>query len=242
MHSQFLPQDRVVEFAHMGPQILLKETQRAVGATHLAKYQDKLIEYSGEEKNVSRRLADAEERYKQGEQRTEVLERDVQRFMEREEILKRIRVLEAGLPLARYKDVYQKRSEATEVRNKAKEEVTRLKQMLTPVVEKIKRFHSEIKEDEIALHESLQNETEFVNTWSGLEKDFKEVQKKIYRLKDDEKAVFEQHRRKQHELKKMKISAEELQAHIAKGPPVINQTQFVEELVSTIYVFPELRC
>ena len=41
--STFLPQDKVSEFAHMTPQQLLRETQRAAGNANLTNWHDTLI-------------------------------------------------------------------------------------------------------------------------------------------------------------------------------------------------------
>ena len=41
--SSFLPQDKVSEFAHMSPQQLLRETQRAAGDSRLTNWHDTLI-------------------------------------------------------------------------------------------------------------------------------------------------------------------------------------------------------
>jgi structural maintenance of chromosomes protein 5 len=44
IHSSFLPQDRVAEFARMSPQQLLRETQRCAGDDNLTSWHDTLIE------------------------------------------------------------------------------------------------------------------------------------------------------------------------------------------------------
>jgi structural maintenance of chromosomes protein 5 len=41
--SSFLPQDKVSEFAHMSPQQLLRETQRAAGDPRLTTWHNTLV-------------------------------------------------------------------------------------------------------------------------------------------------------------------------------------------------------
>ena len=43
-HVQFLPQDKVVEFAKMKPNELLLETEKAIGDAHLFKLHQELVE------------------------------------------------------------------------------------------------------------------------------------------------------------------------------------------------------
>lgn len=50
--SQFLPQDKVSEFAQMSNIELLKATQRAAGATQLSEWHEKLIQLKTEEKQL----------------------------------------------------------------------------------------------------------------------------------------------------------------------------------------------
>ncbi|KAG0284822.1 hypothetical protein BGZ98_005780, partial [Dissophora globulifera] len=51
---QFLPQDRVSEFAQMTPQELLRETQRAVGGDEMLQAHLKMIELWDEHKTISK--------------------------------------------------------------------------------------------------------------------------------------------------------------------------------------------
>jgi hypothetical protein len=48
MCSQFLPQEKVVEFAKITPQVLLKETQRAVAPADVLERHEKLIKLKKE--------------------------------------------------------------------------------------------------------------------------------------------------------------------------------------------------
>ncbi|KAJ1728229.1 Structural maintenance of chromosomes protein 5, partial [Coemansia biformis] len=95
---QFLPQDRVVEFSKMSPQELLKETQKAVGRNDLLELQQELAARRQEETRLMgerQRLAqDIDTLRKQNE----VLERDVQRWQERQAAESQMRVLTALVP------------------------------------------------------------------------------------------------------------------------------------------------
>ncbi|KAJ2470037.1 Structural maintenance of chromosomes protein 5 [Coemansia sp. RSA 2322] len=101
---QFLPQDRVVEFSKMTPPQLLKQTQAAVGRDDLAALQAELVKQRAEER---RALGEAQRLRSDADalrQQNAVLERDVQRWQERQAAESQLRVLEALVPLARYHD------------------------------------------------------------------------------------------------------------------------------------------
>ena len=53
MHSSFLPQDRVNEFAKLKPDELLKETQRVAGHPMLIEWHDSLMNLSAELKTLN---------------------------------------------------------------------------------------------------------------------------------------------------------------------------------------------
>ncbi|KAJ2785249.1 Structural maintenance of chromosomes protein 5 [Coemansia interrupta] len=99
---QFLPQDRVVEFSKLSPQALLRETLVAVGRDDLLQLQADLADRRQRERSM---LAD--HRRLSGEtvelqKKYEALERDVQRWRERQEAESQLRVLTALVPVARY--------------------------------------------------------------------------------------------------------------------------------------------
>ncbi|KAF0492709.1 P-loop containing nucleoside triphosphate hydrolase protein [Gigaspora margarita] len=126
---QFLPQDKVCEFAQMSPSELLVQTQKAVGEKELIEWHETLIQLREEEKSLTTSIKTDSEQVENLEKRNSVLEKDVTRFREREAILKRVRLYELRIPFARYgvaKHLYdiakQKRAEAhLEYQNLAKE-------------------------------------------------------------------------------------------------------------------------
>ncbi|KAJ2776292.1 Structural maintenance of chromosomes protein 5 [Coemansia javaensis] len=116
---QFLPQDRVVEFSKMPPADLLRETQRAVGREDLLELQRELAAQRREETKAMadrQRLAqDIDTLRKQNE----VLERDVQRWQERQAAESQMRVLTALVPVARYSEAKDAHDRAREARREA---------------------------------------------------------------------------------------------------------------------------
>ncbi|KAG0086782.1 Structural maintenance of chromosomes protein 5 [Podila epicladia] len=106
---QFLPQDRVSEFAQMTPQELLRETQRAVGGDEMLKNHDKMIELWNEHKTISESMKGDLDAIETNEKRNAVIEKDVLRFQQREAVLKKLKLLAVWVLYAKYgvaKDEY----------------------------------------------------------------------------------------------------------------------------------------
>ncbi|CAG8496460.1 5616_t:CDS:2, partial [Ambispora gerdemannii] len=73
---QFLPQDKVNEFAQLSPSELLIQTQKAVGEKSLIEYHQKLIKLREEEKSLLMSAKADREQMENLEKRNSVLERD----------------------------------------------------------------------------------------------------------------------------------------------------------------------
>ncbi|KAE8232501.1 hypothetical protein CF326_g2468, partial [Tilletia indica] len=80
----FLPQDKVADFARMAPPQLLKEVQKAAGEEGLIDHHVKLSELGNNETKIAEKLASEQAEVDNLKQRQEVLERDVQRFKDRQ--------------------------------------------------------------------------------------------------------------------------------------------------------------
>jgi chromosome segregation ATPase len=96
---QFLPQDRVVEFAKMSDVDRLRETQRAAAPKHMVEWHDQLKELRSEEKGIENQQQ-AEKRHLEGLEKQQDADRDdVERFHQREGLLQKSRCLEKVKPI-----------------------------------------------------------------------------------------------------------------------------------------------
>ncbi|KAG0216880.1 Structural maintenance of chromosomes protein 5 [Mortierella sp. NVP41] len=99
---QFLPQDRVSEFAQMSPQELLKETQRAIGGEEMLNAHQRMAELWNEYKISSASIKGDLEAIETNEKRNAVIEKDVVRFQQRAAVLRKVRFLEIWILYAKY--------------------------------------------------------------------------------------------------------------------------------------------
>uniref|UniRef100_A0A6B2KWP9 Structural maintenance of chromosomes protein 5 n=1 Tax=Arcella intermedia TaxID=1963864 RepID=A0A6B2KWP9_9EUKA len=127
---QFLPQDRVVEFAKLPPAGLLQETEKAVGGQELLDHHLELIDLKqnliDEVKSVEQRKKVLDDLIK----RNELCRAEVERYKEREVIKTTLRNLERKLPWLDFHDQQEKtrklktkQDEMHERRKKAQEEI-----------------------------------------------------------------------------------------------------------------------
>ncbi|MCJ1266256.1 Structural maintenance of chromosomes protein 5 [Lobaria immixta] len=123
---QFLPQDKVVEFAAMTSVELLKSTQRAVATQEMIEMHNNLKELRYNQKEVQANQVSDQDTLANLEGRQRMQEADVERMREREQVKERVRLLEIARPFAKYRGARSKHKTAKE---RFKEVTLELKQL-----------------------------------------------------------------------------------------------------------------
>ncbi|KAG0584268.1 hypothetical protein KC19_3G198200 [Ceratodon purpureus] len=100
--TQFLPQDRVCEFAKMTPIQLLEETEKAVGDPELSRQHDTLIKKNDDLKKFETSVRQRESVLANLKANNADLERDVRRLQERQKLLETAENLKKKLPWLKY--------------------------------------------------------------------------------------------------------------------------------------------
>ncbi|KAF9554516.1 P-loop containing nucleoside triphosphate hydrolase protein [Agrocybe pediades] len=144
----FLPQDRVSEFAAMSPYDLLKETQRAAGDENLTRWHKTLISAGSDLRLIQQKIKDEENSLRQMIERNEGIERDVQRYLERERIQFEIHLLEVLIPVAEYREIRVHYARLKRTQRKLLKKLTKLKEKNKPVVDLIKQLEGDLKDAE----------------------------------------------------------------------------------------------
>lgn len=129
---QFLPQDRVVEFAGLSPVELLTQTQRAAAPQHMSDWHDQLKNWRKEQKEQQLEQQSLAESIKQLEDRHRQQEPDVQRFEERAGLQERSQALQKLRPLPEYNDAKKNYNHAKERRKEAVAELKDLERRTRP--------------------------------------------------------------------------------------------------------------
>ncbi|KAG0277810.1 Structural maintenance of chromosomes protein 5 [Linnemannia exigua] len=173
---QFLPQDRVSEFAQMSPQELLKETQRAIGGEEMLNAHQKMVELWNEHKISFASIKGDLEAIEANVKRNAGIEKDVVRFQQRAAVLRKIRLLEIWILYAKYglsKEEYdrlkgarrhyfnifkeledaggplqEKKRQAEEREQTLLDQKSRLDKMYQKAVQSLKRKGAEVEESE----------------------------------------------------------------------------------------------
>ncbi|KAG6789486.1 hypothetical protein POTOM_005584 [Populus tomentosa] len=208
--TQFLPQDRVCEFAKLSPVQLLEETEKAVGDPQLPIQHRALVDKSRELKTIEMAVKRNGDTLNQLKALNAELEKDVERVRQREVLLKKAESMKKKLPWLKYdaikadylkakeaeKDAKQKLEEAAKTLNNLREpiEYDVLKQKLEkPQMDaKCKRLSNLIKENAKRRMELLEKESSLgvqirgkYKEMGDLKKEEESRQQRIIKAKED---------------------------------------------------------
>ncbi|KAG0258653.1 Structural maintenance of chromosomes protein 5 [Actinomortierella ambigua] len=133
---QFLPQDRVSEFAQLSPQELLRETQRAVGGDEMVATHEKLIELWNEHKAISLSVKGDNESIEANEKRNAIMEKDVLRLQQHKAALRKIKLLEIWKIYALYGEAKEEYNAIKEQRRIVLADIRQLEAQGAPLEKK----------------------------------------------------------------------------------------------------------
>ena len=145
---QFLPQDRVVEFAALSPVELLKSTQRAIASEDMITWHDELIELGQNLRKVEQTRKSETEDLRNLENRQRMQEADVQRLRERESIKTNIQNLLAVRPVVEYATIKKQFEEIKAKHHEAEKELRELNVREGPTLRAVnekERYRNAIK-------------------------------------------------------------------------------------------------
>lgn len=229
---QFLPQDRVSEFAALSPIQLLHETQRAAAPPEMIAWHEKLKDNRKEQKVLEGSLEIDRETLKVQVERQEGLRGDVERLQERAEVQHNIRLLEKSVPFVEYRAA---RLAWNDSKIRHKETLNQLKALedeVAPTLESVnakQEYHDQIGvvvgEREKELRDTERAADSFYARIEKVDDDIKKVEQEKTTEVDGEKTRVQQ-------LAVIKRKIRELEAALQNAPPEFDALEWNTKIVS----------
>ncbi|KAH8171842.1 AAA domain-containing protein [Sarocladium implicatum] len=148
---QFLPQDRVVEFAACGPVDLLQETLRAAASEEMLQWQQELRDLQKDKKEMAAASTADVEHLQNLENRQQGLQAEVERLRERNEIVEKVEDYKNALILSRYQEARDKHREAKERKKAAQHGLRQAQEASGPALKAVKDKETYARQIEIAI-------------------------------------------------------------------------------------------
>lgn len=232
--TQFLPQDRVCEFAKLTPVQLLEETEKAVGDPQLPVQHHALIVKSQELKKFERAVESNKGSLDQLKAVNAELERDVKRVRQREELLAKAESMKKKLPWLKYdikkakymeakeqeKEAKLKLDEAAKSLNELREPIEKQKRVKTTHEAKCKKINGLIDGNLKKRMQLLEDESRMGVLMQGKYNEMEELRR--------------QEESRQHRISRAKVDLSAAEAELANLPPYEPPKHRMEQLSARI--------
>uniref|UniRef100_A0A452IPY8 Structural maintenance of chromosomes protein 5 n=1 Tax=Gopherus agassizii TaxID=38772 RepID=A0A452IPY8_9SAUR len=189
---QFLPQDKVGEFAKLSKTELLEATEKSVGPPEMYQFHCELKNFRERERELENSLQEKTNFLEKMKQRNERYKQDVERYYERKRHLDLIEMLERKRPWVEYENVRQEHEEVKQNRDHAKEELKKLQQTQSPMTQQIQEVEKQwrnldikIKEKTAEIKDTSQRCKQKQDAMEKKDKQIEEIQQAL-RIKNDE--------------------------------------------------------
>ncbi|XP_073490680.1 structural maintenance of chromosomes protein 5 [Aquarana catesbeiana] len=190
---QFLPQDKVGEFAKLSKTELLEATEKSIGPPEMHRFHCELKNCREKEKELENKCKGHEEVLEKLKQGNERYKQDVERYYERKRHLDKIKMLERKRPWVEYENCRQHYEEVKQKRDKLKEELKGKQESQAPLNQKIQQYDKQqkqidgrIKEKAIEIRDISQKCKMTQDNLEKKEKQIEDVQQKLRMKKDEE--------------------------------------------------------
>uniref|UniRef100_A0A6J0U4Y2 Structural maintenance of chromosomes protein 5 n=1 Tax=Pogona vitticeps TaxID=103695 RepID=A0A6J0U4Y2_9SAUR len=150
---QFLPQDKVGEFAKLSRIELLEATEKSIGPPEMYKFHCDLKNFRHKERELENAWKEKSNNLEKMKQKNERYKQDVERYYERKRHLDKIAVLERKRPWVVYDDVYNQYEEVKKNRDRQKTELKELKETLSPMIRQIQEAEKECASLDVKIRE-----------------------------------------------------------------------------------------
>ncbi|KAI7875309.1 P-loop containing nucleoside triphosphate hydrolase protein [Lichtheimia hyalospora FSU 10163] len=230
---QFLPQDKVAEFAQLTPTALLTKTQEAAGEKELLGWHQQLIEWRNEERELQKSFESDQDHLKSLKDRNQYLERDVLKMQQQAELLKRVEILEAQLPLSRYTDARREYEEAKEAEKEELEHVKALEEELGPIKEVLQQTEQAKAAAEQNKRDLSKEVTELSTRLNKISEAVKQSNSETKRTQDKIKTIHSQQEKHKQAIVQLEERIRRAKSNIGSDPPS-NDTTEIDEAIAEI--------
>lgn len=228
---QFLPQDKVVEFAAMTPVELLRSTQRAVGDQEMIDTHEFLKEKRRSQKEIQTHIDIDQETLANLESRQRLQEADVERMREREEVVKRVKYLESARPFAQYRAAKLAHNDSKEKMKITRKELDKLRDDLEPSLRAVKRKDAYKKACLAACQQRRTAVTKSQEHADKIDGKFKALVERSESVEEEARAEVKAYKTNKIEVARLDQFISRLKKQMEEPPPEVDGAAYNEKIV-----------
>ncbi|KAK4982001.1 Structural maintenance of chromosomes protein 5 [Elasticomyces elasticus] len=227
---QFLPQDRVVEFAALSPVDLLAQTQKAAAPEHVTEWHEELKRLRREQKKSQAEHATLNESLTNLEARQNGQRGDVERLRERANMIERVAALERFRPFPLYSVARLQNQESKAQKLAAQKVLKALRKEVEPSLRAIteKKTYSDRVEKVVAQRKRLVERSD--GEVDGALKKQNAVQEKIDDMNKEIEAEKNNAKKHKQEIPRIQGNINQLRRQLDEEPPVCDTAMYNERI------------
>lgn len=231
---QFLPQDKVCEFAALTPVELLHSTQRAAAPAHMIEWHENLKLLRSEQKKLQAEQGVDKETLANLDGRQQMLRADVENLRERAAIQEQLRLLETSRPFAKYRQARLRVHEAKDRKNRAQAELKQLEDEVEPSLRAVNAKQVYSKQIEKVLDARKKAVEEGENKADAMVKKQEAIQEKIKDLEQEVDVEKESGKACKQEIIRIENKMKSLERQMAEAPADFEPGAYNEQIVRII--------
>jgi structural maintenance of chromosomes protein 5 len=229
---QFLPQDKVSEFAALSPVELLQQTQRAAAPEQMLEWHEELKKLRKDQKQLEEQHERDKEHLETQETRQENLRAEVQRLEERNQIQDRVTLLKKTVPFVEYRAARIQHKKFKKKKEEAHGRLEDLKAQIEPTLQSVNhkreyRDHTNtvVKERKNNVQAAERAADSILVEMEKLDGSIQDIEQKA----DAERQADESRRK---DILKIQRKIKELQNRLQEEPIEFNSVEWNEKIVS----------
>ncbi|KAL8949981.1 MAG: hypothetical protein Q9222_003959, partial [Ikaeria aurantiellina] len=227
---QFLPQDKVVEFAAMTPIELLRSTQRAVAPQEMLDMHEELKEHRQKQKSIQAKVQGDQDALDNLENRQRMQADDVQRMRDREVIKERVRLLELSRPFAMYKQEHRKHNEAKIRKRDAALELEQMERDVEPALRAMNEKQAYAQQVEAGRNERSTMVQDAEKTVGNIDRRLKGLSDRKAELDAEVEAEKNAGKESRKEIARLEQNIVRLKRQIEEQPPDLDISGYNERI------------
>ena len=215
----------------MTPIELLKSTQRAVASQEMIDMHEALKSFRGKQKTLQAHMKTEQDTLTNLESRQRLQEADVERLREREEIVKRVDMLQLARPSVHYHVAKDKFEESKTARKQMQREYTQLQEEVEPALRALKAkelYHKKVNEVVKERRSAISSAERVADDIDQAFKKLNDEHTAIDKAKENEKTKMKE--KKQSQLK-LEGRLRELRIQLNHKPQEVDTAAYNEKMV-----------
>nr|XP_057941477.1 structural maintenance of chromosomes protein 5 isoform X2 [Doryrhamphus excisus] len=213
---QFLPQEKVGEFAKMSKIELLEATEKSVGPPEMYEYHCKLKTFRTREREMENAVKERNSYLEKSRQRNERNKHDVNRYYEKKRHLDIIELLEKKKPWVEYETSLKELESVKKERDEAKRQLAALKRAQVPLLTKLQSIEEQRKPIETQMKAKNTAIKEASLSCKQKQDQLDRIHKEIEHIKQTLKMKQTEEDDQRKRISNAKLTIEDLKAELAK--------------------------